>query len=710
MLKAYVLLMGIIWAQIGLRPISPSISGLAGILLNPWAGGLQAPQFSRVDINGDGQEELFVYDRADDRILLFRWVGGEWRYLPQADTLFPTSLLSAWVLLRDADGDGDKDLFTNLNSNIRVIRNIAPPNSPPQWQLWFNPLPSEYYTYSTPLYSGSVDIPALVDVDSDGDLDILVYEVLGALIEWHRNWAKELLGRSDTLVMKLQSACWGHVYELYDYNTNQFSFQPYTCGPGQRGRESWTESALRIHHAGGSLQVIDLNGDGLKDLIVGDDGPPYLIAGLNQGVPDSAHIPTTTAISPYPPSNPLYLPSFPATYFEDVTGDGKPDLICANNSPLAGRDTWSIWLYRNIHRADSPAWAAPVVGWLQNTMLDVGTAAHPTLADLNRDGHPDLLLTCESFYTDAGRKTRAFLLWGSATGFTLADTNWLNLSQYTLLNPIFAMGDIDRNGRTDLLMGTSTGALWHWEENQAGQADFTLITQNFAGINGPPFAAPLLYDYDGDADLDLILGGRNGRLSLYRQDAGGTFTPLTDFLGEIEVRDTISTLLGFARPALVDIDRNGTPELLVGNLTGFLWVYAPLWQQPTTPWPKIAELPYREGKRASPTAWQTPDSTLLLVGNLRGGIQAYTLTSGGSSTLLPPSPSAKPYSLHSLPTGLHIKATPPLQLTVYTLQGQILYQESHSSGETFLPLPPGLYLIHLSTSSYTYGEKVVILP
>jgi hypothetical protein len=31
-------------------------------------------------------------------------------------------------------------------------------------------------------------------------------------------------------------------------------------------------------------------------------------------------------------------------------------------------------------------------------------------------------------------------------------------------------------------------------------------------------------------------------------------------------------------------------------------------------------------------------------------------------------------------------------------------------GETSLPLPPGLYLLHLSTSSYIYGEKVVILP
>jgi len=670
---------------------------------NAWAGGWNAPQFSTVDIDADGVAELFVFDRSDERGQLFRWQGGMWKYLPLSDTLFRG--FSAWVLLRDADGDGDKDLFTNRNSNLQVFRNVAPPSSPPRWQLWYDTVYSVYYGYRTPLYAASGDIPALTDVDADGDLDILVYEVLGALIEWHRNRAREDYGRSDTLVFVLQSGCWGHVFENYDYSTNTFTFQPYTCGPGQRLAD---QGPFRVNHAGGTLLVTDLNGDGLRDLIVGDDGPPYLIAGLNVGVPDSAHIDPAGAIAPYPPGAPVFLPSFPASYYEDVTGDRVPDLLVANNSPLAGQDTWNVWLYPNVGRADSPAWAPPVVGWLAQTQIDVGTAAHPTFADLNRDGHPDLIVSCESYFTAAGPKARAFLFWGSANGFTLADTNWLNLSSHTLRNPVFAAGDVNGNGRTDLLMGTSTGALWHWEESQPGLADFSLVTQTFAGLSGPPFAAPLLYDYDADGDLDLIVGGRNGRLSLYRQDAGGVFSLVTDFLGQIEARDTLSTLLGFARPALIDLDTNGVPELLVGNLTGFLRVYAAQWGAPTASWPVLADLPYAGGKRASPTVWPSPDTTFLLVGTQRGGVQAFTLSSGnppasGISSLFL---SAAPLVYRFLPPNrLYLEARERGEVLVYSASGQLVYCEPLEPGwPREVPLPTGLYVVsfHSSRKSLTF--------
>jgi len=684
-----------VFAQFILTPLQWPVVGLP----NAWTGGWNAPQFSRIDIDGDGEEELFVFDRTDNSVQVFRRVGNAWRYLPRAETLFPKAHLNAWVLLRDADGDGDKDLFTNRNSNIRVFRNLAASGAPPLWRLWYDTLYSNYYGYTTPLYSSAADIPALVDVEGDGDLDVLVYEVLGALIEWHRNQAQELYGRPDTLVMRLQSACWGHVYETYDPQTNVFSFQSYYCGAGQRAGVKSEPSFSRTHHSGGTLLVTDLNGDGLKDLIVGDNGPPYLIAGFNAGTVDSAHIPTGTAISPYPPGNPVQLPDFPAAYYEDVTGDAKPDLIVANNDPLAGEDSRSIWMYENVGRADSPAWAPPQVGWLHTTQLDAGTAAHPTLADLNRDGFLDLIVSCESYYTASGPKARALFLQGGPGGLSLTDTNWLNLSSYTLRNPVFAVGDLDVDGRIDLLAGTSTGAFWHWEESQAGLADFSLVTPNFAGLSGPAYAAPLLYDYDADGDLDLIVGGRNGRLSLYRHDVGGTFSLVTDFLGQIEARDTVSPLLGFARPALIDLDTNGQPELLVGNLTGFLRVYLPQWSQPTAAWTMVGDLSLVgiSARRASPATYLTADSTLLLIGGLRGGVEAYVLKTGGStssSTLRPSETSEAPVSLWVGEGGLSIKTLSPAEVVAYTPLGQLIWRAHLEAGEsrTFY-LPSGLSVV-----------------
>ncbi|MCS7189210.1 MAG: T9SS type A sorting domain-containing protein [Bacteroidia bacterium] len=699
-------LIGIVWGQWKLRRVNLPVVVDQDTLINAWAGGWNAPQISKVDIDGDGVEELFCFDRTDGRISIFRLAGQRWYWMPEADTLLPPAL-SQWVLLRDYDSDGDKDLFTNVQSYIRVFQNIATPGNAPKWKLLHDTLISDYSGFPTYLYSGSIDIPAICDVDNDGDVDLLVYEVLGALIEWHKNHALEELGRSDTLVLRLQSSCWGHVYEVYDYAQNVFSFQPYTCGAGQREENPLP---LRVHHAGGTILPIDLNGDGLRDLIVGDDGPPYLIAGINTGSLQIAHIEPSTAITPYPPQFPLFLPSFPSSYYEDVTGDGKPDLICANNSGLTGEDNLSIWLYENTNRIDSPNWAPPVVGWLQNTQLDAGTAAHPTLADINRDGYPDLILSSEGYYRSGTSKSRAFLYWGTPTGFELADSNWLNLPQYAnLRNPIFAVEDIDGNGKLDLIAGTSTGELWRWEENTSGAMNFSLITQSFGGITGPPFAAPLLYDYDNDGDLDLIIGGRNGRLSLYRQDAPLSFSLITNFLGQIDMRDTLSTLIGFARPALSDLNQDGIYELMVGNLTGFLRVFLILSATPSASWPMVADIPYRGGKRASPTTWIRPDSSLCIIGNAKGGAHAFVLERTSGTTLSPtPALYNPPYVMSQSPLSIVLLSSGRGE--VYSLSGQKLFSfEGH--GHIPLPsLPEGVYLLRLHIEGKEYIEKFYMSP
>lgn len=678
--------LGLFWAQI--QRIYPPVVWKAGdTLMNAWVGGLHAPQFSTIDLDGDGQEELFVFDRMDDRLLVFQRLPGGWTYQPNLRLLFPYQHLGCWVLLRDYDGDGDKDLFTSVGSNVRVYQNVSPAGAPPIWRLAYDTLWSVYYGFPTYLYSGQVDMPGLADIDGDGDMDFLVYEVLGTLMEWHANQAKELYGRVDTLVPVLKSSCWGHVYETYDSQTNTFTFMPYTCGPGQKHQ--------RIQHSGGSILPINLNGDSLMDVIVGDFGPPYLIGGYNVGTRDSAHVDPALAVAPYPAFAPAVMPGFPATYYEDVTGDGKPDLLVANNDGLAGLDRNPVILYPNGGRVDSPSWAAPIHGWLASTMLDIGTGAHPTLADLNRDGYPDLILTSRQTYTDSVPKALAWLFWGSSGGFLLADSNWLDLPAYSgLVNPVFAVGDIDGNNRLDLIMGVSSGVLWRWEETAPQSLHFALVSSSF--LSGPLEASPLLYDVDQDGDLDLLVGARNGRLSLYANQSG-QFSLVTDFLGQIELRDTVSTFLGFSRPALADIDRDGNPELIVGNVTGFLRVYRPLWTQASSAWPWLYDLEsYGPGSFTSPTSWTFADSTWLLVGLRRGGVVAYRL--GGATASKPFAWSFLPYELSREAQGWLLVAREPLCARLYNnMLGQLVWESSLSVGKALLPLSPmrGLYFLQV---------------
>src|SRR4051812_25929207 len=40
-------------------------------LNNPWAGGINFPLFSEIDLNGDGIHDLFLFDRSNSRISTF---------------------------------------------------------------------------------------------------------------------------------------------------------------------------------------------------------------------------------------------------------------------------------------------------------------------------------------------------------------------------------------------------------------------------------------------------------------------------------------------------------------------------------------------------------------------------------------------------------------------------------------------------------------
>ncbi len=81
---------------------------------NPWTGGLNAIQLSKLDADFDGDEDdIFLFDRAGNRTMIFigENSGGEQTYLydPYFRTSFPN--MRNFSLLRDFDCDGRKNLY-----------------------------------------------------------------------------------------------------------------------------------------------------------------------------------------------------------------------------------------------------------------------------------------------------------------------------------------------------------------------------------------------------------------------------------------------------------------------------------------------------------------------------------------------------------------------------------------------------------------------
>jgi hypothetical protein len=241
---------------------SPSLSNQSGAFRNGWAGGLNAPQFNQLDLNNDGVPDLVVFDRSGNKLLTFiRSAGdGEWEHHPEYQAGFPE--MHDWMLLRDYNRDGKVDLFTSAGNGISVYKNTGFSGGQLEFELISPLLFSDYGNGNLNLFVSLVDLPAINDVDGDGDLDILTFYILGTCLEYHRNFSQELYGNSDSLVFKLESDNWGHFTE--DALTNQVVLND-TCN--NRGKR----------HSGSTLLLDDIDRDGDGDLLLGDISYPELL-------------------------------------------------------------------------------------------------------------------------------------------------------------------------------------------------------------------------------------------------------------------------------------------------------------------------------------------------------------------------------------------------------------------------------------------------
>ena len=78
-------------------------------LNSPWMGGINAAQFSKIDVNNDGLEDLFIFDRTGNTISIYINNGTTFTFNSDYSKSFPP--LEYWALLRDFNKDGKKRYF-----------------------------------------------------------------------------------------------------------------------------------------------------------------------------------------------------------------------------------------------------------------------------------------------------------------------------------------------------------------------------------------------------------------------------------------------------------------------------------------------------------------------------------------------------------------------------------------------------------------------
>jgi hypothetical protein len=709
-----------------------------------FAGGLNSPQFSSVDFNNDGQEDLFVFDRVGNVAMAFAKDGnGNWQLRPDFLVNFP--IFDSWVLLRDYNNDGIQDIFTynrNVASGIKVYTGSYSPEGIIDFERFnfANDLDIIFIPTAggaqTQLYVSNIDYPDVADVDCDGDLDVLTFNISGGFLELYTNLSVENGYGQDSLIFILADNCFGGIYESGLSPELDLAASANECANGINDGE------VENRHVGSTVLTFDEDGDGDQDLLLGDLSFSSLTMATNGNNCDDAWMTDQDINFPsYDVS--AYLPLFPAAFFLDIDGDNKRDLVVTSNEDNIGIDHKNVWYYKNVGTDSNPNFDFRQDDLLVGEMIDLGTRSHPALFDYNADGLQDLVVGNFSFFAELGFKNSRLYLYentgtASAPAFTLVSDDYLGMAQYNGTVPgtgTYAFcptfGDLDGDGDVDALVGDIDGKLFYFE-NTAGEgqlATFAPATYGYMGIDIGQAAVPLIVDLNRDGLSDIVIGEKTGNLN-YFQNIGTVGSPMfgqdeeiapnVRQLGQVDTR-VIGSSVGYAAPFFVDI--NGEYHLFVGSQSGALEYYRDIeGNLDGAAFNLVSEnlLDQYEGIYTHPILWDWNGNDFfdLVLGNERGGVSFFgsNLLPDGTVNTEAAAGQIIAWEVYPNPVNdqlfLNTLGIQEGTLRFFDQQGRVLWE---SAASTSLPTqldvsrhPAGLYFLQLRTPEGSSVKKIVV--
>lgn len=524
-------------------------------------GRYSVPSF--VDIDGDNDLDAFIGNWGK-KLEFYRNTGTRYkatfdRVEGEAHPFFEMDLGDGLApVFADIDKDGDQDVqFGMWNGRVKFYRNVGDARLPE-----FAPAAGA----ANPLFRVKLEravAPAFVDIDLDGDLDAFVGEDSGMIHYYHNNGSAdepnifgidrlpevfEDIGANEKLALALVDLdadddldlVVGERYQTYRYYENDGT----DSKPEFRLRAQDDSPVGKIVVAGSAPPVfVDIDGDFDLDMFLGQyDGTVAYYR--NEG---TRAIPEFEKIGRGNPLRKFDVGNNAVPTFADMDADGDYDVL------IGGRGGEHLYL-RNHGDMEDPKFKVRKGEKDPFNRFEFGPKFAPLFSDPDDDGDYDLLYGTENgtvgyyqnFAVENRRPTEPSFKLRSETDI-LDDTQ----NPYAHLgagkDSSLGLSDLDGDGDVDLIIAASEGVVQFYENTDPAPVavdDYTLAALNQYKVTQPVLQNDLfksnrpaqhfrISDYDSQSSS-------NGTVDYDFRTGTFTYTPRPDFLGEDVFHYTVS--------------------------------------------------------------------------------------------------------------------------------------------------------------------------
>ncbi len=241
--------------------------------------------------------------------------------------------------------------------------------------------------------------------------------------------------------------------------------------------------------------------------------------------------------------------------------------------PTFTNDGYSVEKFGDSNATGKLTYGASVTLSANGSPIGYEEYSSPSFVDIDGDKDYDLVVGEKygklMYYENVGDSTNASF----STSITLS-ANGSKIATAKYSSPSFV--DIDGDGDYDLVVGGGDGKLVYYE-NVGDSTSASFTTSVFLSANGSEISVasktvPSFVDIDGDNDYDLVVGDSLGKLGYYENVGNSTsfsFTTVVSLSANGEVID----IGEHSAPSFADIDRDNDYDLVVGGKDGNLNYY-----------------------------------------------------------------------------------------------------------------------------------------